>query len=307
MDETTIERFWSKVNKAGPIPSLAPELGECWLWVSAPDNTGGGKFWSNNATHRAHRFSWELAGHAAPEGQLIHVCGVPLCVRPSHLSDSLADRRKKIVRPGRRRQVARECRACGVPFTVKASLALRGYGLFCTAECFRTWDNLVSADATFAARRFWSRVNKSGPTVTHVSGISACWLWTGALTPFGYGSFWYSRRNVHAHRFAFALVNSVDLSSDEHVCHECDVRRCVNPAHLFLGDWIINNADRDAKGRQAKGAVVGTARMDDAVASRIFELRSYGLTQTAIGELVGMSNQTVSNVLGGRSWRHVVR
>ena len=36
-DEDTIERFWSRVDKCGPIVTGHPDLGCCWLWT---DGTG---------------------------------------------------------------------------------------------------------------------------------------------------------------------------------------------------------------------------------------------------------------------------
>ena len=34
------ERFWSKVDKNGPIPSHRPELGPCWIWIARRDRYG---------------------------------------------------------------------------------------------------------------------------------------------------------------------------------------------------------------------------------------------------------------------------
>jgi hypothetical protein len=304
MDEESIERFWCKVNKSGGLPALAPELGCCWVWTSGIDNRGNGKFWAQGGTHRAHRLSWLLAGRAPSTGYIVQICGNPLCVRPEHLSDSVRDRRKRRRSVGR--QVARRCLECGAGFSVKPSTAKRGLGKFCSKPCLRARDARLSGDAPAAASRFWGRVDKNGPVPPHAPDVGPCWVWRGEITAFGYGAFWHRRRSTGAHRFSYELANG-PFPPEAFVCHRCDNRACVRPEHLFLGDATINMADRDAKRRQARGVAVGTARMTDADVLRIFDLREIGLTQPDIAVEIGVSNQTVSNVLGRRGWKHVTR
>jgi hypothetical protein len=82
------ERFWEKVNKTGPIPSFAPELGRCWLWTGTAPN-GYGQIRLGNASAgkaKSHRVAYEFVHGAIPEGMTIdHLCRVPLCVRVDHL------------------------------------------------------------------------------------------------------------------------------------------------------------------------------------------------------------------------------
>ena len=82
---------------------------------------------------------------------------------------------------------------------------------------------------------------------------SGCILWTGRANRSGYGEMRFEngprRISFAAHRVAYELAHG-SIPAGKYVCHACDVKLCCNPAHLFLGDAQINNADMDAKGRR---------------------------------------------------------
>ncbi len=64
-----------------------------------------------------------------------------------------------------------------------------------------------------------------------VDDASGCWLWTAGLWPNGYAQFWDGKRHRVAHAFAYELhVGPVPEGLE--LDHHCNVRRCVNPAHL---------------------------------------------------------------------------
>lgn len=104
-----VSRFWSKVDKNGPVPIHRPELGQCWLWTGGTNYQGYGQLvFPRDPEYRiqvhvyAHRFAYELTygrlGSAAVCA--CHHCDRPLCVRPSHLfagsrKDNLSDARRK--------------------------------------------------------------------------------------------------------------------------------------------------------------------------------------------------------------------
>ena len=89
--------------------------------------------------------------------------------------------------------------------------------------------------------RFWSKVDRSGK----------CWLWTASRNSSGYGKF----DGEGAHRVAWRLAYGV-IPYGACVLHRCDMPRCVNPAHLWLGTQADNVADMVAKGRQRKPKAV---------------------------------------------------
>lgn len=89
---------------------------------------------------------------------------------------------------------------------------------------------------------FWERVDRSaGPTV--------CWPFTGPLDKDGYGIAGHGGKR--AHRVAFALANQREPVLP--VLHRCDNRPCCQPLHLYEGTQAQNIADRDQRGRTARG------------------------------------------------------
>ena len=78
--------------------------------------------------------------------------------------------------------------------------------------------------------RFWSKVDKNGPTPEARPDLGPCWVWTASLSK-GYGQFRVGKSLKMAHLWAWAdlrgpIPDGLDLD------HLCRVRRCVNPGHL---------------------------------------------------------------------------
>jgi len=139
---------------------------------------------------------------------------------------------------------------------------------------------------------FWSHVDKRGP--------SECWNWTASLMN-GYGQFTIRkpvRRSINASRFSWIIAYGGELSSSKVlVCHECDNRKCCNPAHLFLGSHAVNSNDMVRKKRQAFGTKNGQSKFPDSIIDKIEALRQTGLSHSKIGKLVGVSQQHVCQIL----------
>lgn len=145
--------------------------------------------------------------------------------------------------------------------------------------------------------RFWRKVNRG----------DGCWLWTAATDKDGYGLFKFVRgksSQIVASRFAY-LVSRGELPDDLKVCHNCDNPTCCRPDHLFLGTTAENHADRNRKGRQAKGNQMPFAKLNPDKVRRIRLLRKEGKTIRYIAEDAGVRQGTVRFVLQGVTWAHV--
>jgi hypothetical protein len=84
---TLEQRFWAKVDKAGPL--LSPYLGPCWDWTASQTDSGYGRIRPGDGTDRwlrAHRVAYEIVRGPIPPGlTLDHLCRRRVCVNPAHL------------------------------------------------------------------------------------------------------------------------------------------------------------------------------------------------------------------------------
>jgi hypothetical protein len=84
---STEERFWSKVNKSGPMPLHGDVPGCCWQWIGGTVCRGYGQFQAGNMRRTAaHRYAWENLRSPIPGRLTIdHLCRNKLCVNPDHM------------------------------------------------------------------------------------------------------------------------------------------------------------------------------------------------------------------------------
>lgn len=157
------------------------------------------------------------------------------------------------------------------------------------------------------ADRFWPRVDKRGP--------ADCWLWLGAKSV-GYGSIrGYDEQTVMTHVVSWTLAGNPKPPLGYEVCHTCDVRVCVNPAHLFLGTRADNMQDAARKGRLLQqrhpermphGSKHHQAKLtEDAVREIRATAKAGGTSYRAIAARHGVSDTLVSMIVRRLWWRHV--
>jgi hypothetical protein len=142
---------------------------------------------------------------------------------------------------------------------------------------------------------FWDKVDKSGD----------CWLWTACTRGSNnYGAFKLDGRHQPAHRISFMWATGIDPGV-LCVLHKCDTPRCVNPDHLFLGTPADNAADRDQKGRTARGERAGGVKLTEEQVITIRWLHDNGLTLRALAAMYGVSYSNIGRITTRDTWRHI--
>lgn len=80
-------------------------------------------------------------------------------------------------------------------------------------------------------QRFWDKVSPCP--------MSGCWLWTGAISTFGYAWFALTGNPRGGHRIAYLAANG-SIPDGLQLDHLCRIRSCVNPAHLEAVTQKVN-------------------------------------------------------------------
>lgn len=161
------------------------------------------------------------------------------------------------------------------------------------------------SDHSTPTRRYRSVEERLVAYVDRSGGPDACWLWTGSRHRNGYGQISVGGdRQGLAHRAAWEHAYG-DIPEGLSVCHHCDVRHCVNPAHLFLGTHTDNMHDASLKGRTNQGSRQWMAKLSEGDVEAIRILLSVGVTQRVIADDFGVSPSLISQIKSGAIWGHL--
>lgn len=145
--------------------------------------------------------------------------------------------------------------------------------------------------------RFWDKVEKT----------DTCWLWKSNRNKKGYGKLalgGQTRKWLFSHRVSWEIHNG-PIPDGMHVLHKCDVTNCVNPDHLFLGTNADNIADRNRKGRQARGETNAKAKLTKDLVEFIRILHSQGHTYAQLARRFGVTDRTIYAAVNRINWKHV--
>jgi hypothetical protein len=144
---------------------------------------------------------------------------------------------------------------------------------------------------------FWRKVDR-GDT-------DECWEWQASVAGGGYGHYIYEGEDYRAHRFAYELEH--EDPQDKLVLHRCDNRVCVNPDHLYLGDYTDNLNDAYERTRDPlKGEEnPATSLSEQEVGEIKWLLENTDETQEQIAKLYPAGQSTISHISSGKTWADV--
>lgn len=133
-----------------------------------------------------------------------------------------------------------------------------------------------------------------------------CWLWPHTIADTGYGTFVHKGTRYGAHRVSYEVHNG-PIPDGMCVRHTCDVRACINPAHLIVGTQAQNIGDMVARDRHCPGIRNGQAKLTE---EQVTEIRDRyargGITQYQLAEEYSIGQGSVSRIVRGVRWTHVL-
>lgn len=133
----------------------------------------------------------------------------------------------------------------------------------------------------------------------------SCWICTGHPGKARYphiSSKAEGKCGVLAHRLAWELAYG-PIPTGERVCHRCDNPCCVNPDHLFLGSQKENIHDCIRKGRRNAW---GRQKLHETDVLAIRARVAAGELQKAVARAFGVKHNTISGIVNGHSWKHLL-
>lgn len=142
---------------------------------------------------------------------------------------------------------------------------------------------------------------------SHFVKGDGCWLWnTSTNESETYGKIWAMGMHWSAHRLSWYVYRGA-IPPGIWVLHTCDMPRCVNPDHLFLGTCADNNADARKKGRLLAPYEEGAANAK-LTGAQVDEIRRLyddkGKTTEELGRAFGVAKHTIHHIVRRHTWRH---
>lgn len=124
-----------------------------------------------------------------------------------------------------------------------------------------------------------------------------CWEWLASKDRHGYGQIRLNGETYRAHRMAWALFFG-DIPEGKLILHKCNNRACVNPYHLYVGNYRDNALDAIEAGYcpKFKNVYHPPAKLYDEEIWLIRRLLYYKIAQRIVAKMFKVSQSVISRI-----------
>lgn len=184
---------------------------------------------------------------------------------------------------------------CTNPVKIRASVIKNQVNVFCSIGCRGAYKTATFKEA------FWLRVRRD----LNLGPNGDCWAFITYNGTF-LKKTTYKKKSYTVYRLAYLFHhNFPPLADDVVIRHSCDVRECVNPAHLSTGSQQENMDDMVERGRSATGTKNGGAKLSETQVRNIRKKYNpdIGMGIVPLAKQYKVSNATIWRIVSGTHWK----
>ena len=150
--------------------------------------------------------------------------------------------------------------------------------------------------------RFWKKVDKKEN--------EECWEWRAGKRA-GYGAFKMNGKVQSSHRVVYSMEKG-EIPGEKLVLHKCDNRKCVNPSHLYLGDYSRNIQDRLERTEWKPGDSLpkgenhpNTKLTEEEVIEIREKYSNKNITQKELAKDYPVARKQITKIVNERCWKNI--
>jgi len=302
-----IDIFNKYINLEGPQHPSPSNNTKCHIWMGREQHHRA--IYGNK---QAHRIIWELTNGEIPKDKYVcHTCDRGLCVNLAHLYLGTHEQNMKDMKERGR------AKGCGKKGTRNGASKLTKEEIISIRADTTTTNKALGtlfkvSEAQISRIKSGTRWTDLTEELTREQEILSCATkgkfneelgshCLETITP--RQKFSYNGATTFGYRIAW-MIQHDSIPDGKFVLHKCDNDRCINHAHLKLGDHEENMRDRSERGRTAKGATHGMVVLTDAQVIDIYKNKDNKRTRE-LAKQYNISRSSIVQIRAGVTWSHI--